>query len=185
MWMDLGKRPTSRTKWFFGTSISSLRTWDKKNSDVKFFSNWYLQLFAYTHTKFERLEALLQSRARCLKADTSNFFVMLKFNKTGIGGAKNNRQKSGRKFINYNSTYAYLSLSSHSMPSKQLLNVSTWSVLTPKQRELNYTRVGQAPAKNGWHFKSRKRSTSSKLRRTENTGSDISINVFTNFSSQW
>ena len=74
---------------------------------------------------------------------------MLKFNNTGIGGAKNNRQKSGRKFINYNSTYAYLSLTSHAMPSQQLLNVATRSVLTPKQRELNSTRVGQAPAKNG------------------------------------
>ena len=92
---------------------------------------------------------------------------MLKLNNTGIGGAKNNRQKSGRKFIYYNSTYAYLLLSSHSMPSQQLLNVATKSVLTPKQRELNSTQVGQAPAKNGWHFKSRKRSTSSKLRRTE------------------
>ena len=74
---------------------------------------------------------------------------MLKFNNTGIGGVKNNRQKSSLKFINYNSTNACLSLSSHSMPSQQLLNVAARSVLTPKQRELNSTQVGQAPAKNG------------------------------------
>ena len=43
--------------------------------------------------------------------------------------------------IDYNSTYAYLSLSSHSMPSQQLLNVATKSVLTPKQRELNSTQM--------------------------------------------
>ena len=71
MWPDLGKGATSRKKWFFGTSVSSLRTWNKKISDVKFFlPNWYLQLFAYTHAKIERLEALLKGRARCLKADT-------------------------------------------------------------------------------------------------------------------
>ena len=32
--------------------------------------NWYLQILAYTHAKFERLEHLLKGRARCLKAAT-------------------------------------------------------------------------------------------------------------------
>ena len=58
-------------------------------------------------------------------------------------------KKAAKVYIDYNSTYAYLSLSSHSMPPQQLLNVATKSVLTPKQRELNSTQVGQAPAKNG------------------------------------
>ena len=35
--------------------------------------------------------------------------------------------------MKYNSTYAYLSLSSHSTPSKQLLNMATKSVLTPNR----------------------------------------------------
>ena len=44
---------------------------ETKNSDVNFFPpNWYLQIFAYIHAKFERLEALLKGRACCLKADT-------------------------------------------------------------------------------------------------------------------
>ena len=67
-------------------------------------------------------------------------FSTLKLNNTGIGGAKNYKQKSGRAFIKYNSTYAYLSLSSHSTPSKQLLNVATKSVLTPN-------RVNETPLK--------------------------------------
>ena len=39
--------------------------------NFKFFlPNWYLQILAYTQTKFERLEALLKGRARHLKAAT-------------------------------------------------------------------------------------------------------------------
>ena len=37
---------------------------------IIFVPNRYLQIFTYTHAKFERLEALLKGRARCLKADT-------------------------------------------------------------------------------------------------------------------
>ena len=55
-------------------------------------------------------------------------------------------KKAAKVYIDYNSTYAYLSLSSQSMPPQQLLNVATKSVLTSKQRELNSTQVGKAPA---------------------------------------
>ena len=68
------------------------------------------------------------------------------------------------------------------MPSQQLLN---YVGLDPQQRELNSTQVGQAPAKNGWHFKSRKRSTLSNYGELKSTGCDTSINVFTNVSLQW
>ena len=47
--------------------------------------------------------------------------------------------------MKYNSTYAYLSLSSHSTPPQQLLNVATKSVLTPNNvngvRRQNYGEV--------------------------------------------
>ena len=104
---------------------------------------------------------------------------MLKLNNTGIGGAKNNRQKSGRKFIYYNSTYAYLLLSSHSMLSQQLLNVATKSVLTPKQRELNSTQVQLKTADILNHVNGVRRQNYGELK---NTGSDTSINVFTNLA---
>ena len=35
-----------------------------------FWPNWYLQILAYTHAKFERLEHLLKGRVRYLKAAT-------------------------------------------------------------------------------------------------------------------
>ena len=71
MWQYLTKETTSDTKWFFSTSVFSLRNLKQKIADVNFFVlNWYLQIVAYTHAKFERLEALLRGRERCLKADT-------------------------------------------------------------------------------------------------------------------
>ena len=34
------------------------------------FSHWYLTHFAYSHAKFERVEALLKGQVRCLKTAT-------------------------------------------------------------------------------------------------------------------
>ena len=44
----------------------------RKNEKTKLFglSQWYLPLFAYTHAKFERVEALLKGQACCLKTAT-------------------------------------------------------------------------------------------------------------------
>ena len=50
-------------------------------------SQRYLSLFAYTHAKFERVEALL-GQAHCLKTATEKFFSLQDLNDTGIGRAK-------------------------------------------------------------------------------------------------
>ena len=71
MWQDMGKQPTSRTMWFFNTSIFSLPNLKKIILTLIFLCQ-ILQVLANTHAKFDRLEleALLKGRARCLKAAT-------------------------------------------------------------------------------------------------------------------
>ena len=55
----------------FSTSVFSLSYLNKIILTSNFFwPNWYFQILAYTHAKFERLEHLLKGRARCLKAAT-------------------------------------------------------------------------------------------------------------------
>ena len=84
--------------------------------------------------------------------------------------------------MRYNSTYAYVSLSSHSKPPQQLLNVATKSVLTPNrtnQTPLKLTKLQLKTAAglnnvNGVH-----RQNYGELKTTR---SDTSINVFSNYN---
>ena len=110
---------------------------------------------------------------------------MLKLNNTGIGGAKNYRQKSGREFIKYNSTYAYLSLSSHSMPSKQLLNVATKSVLTPNSANETQLKLAKLQLKTAAGLNNVSGVRRQNYGELKTTGSDTLNNVFSNFSFQW
>ena len=85
----------------------------------------------------------------------------------------------------YNSTYAYLSLSSHSTPSKQLLNVATKSVLTSNRANESLLKLAKLQLKtdaclnnvNGVHRQN--------YGELKTTGSDTSNNVFSNLSLQW
>ena len=91
-------------KIFFSTSTFSLPNLTQNILTSIFFLPLYLQIFAYTHTKFERREALVKGQARYLKADTFNFSFTLKINYTVIGRAKTMGKKRPRVY-SYNSTY--------------------------------------------------------------------------------
>ena len=98
---------------------------------------------------------------------------------------KNYRQKSGREFIKYNSTYAYLSLSRHSTLSKQLLNVATKSVLTPNRVNETPLKLAKLQLKTAAGLNKLNGVCRQNYEELKTTGSDNSNNVFSNFSLQW
>ena len=68
MWQDLGKGTLTHTQWFFCISVvirNIFYSFKKKIGGLR-----YLQLFAYTHAKFEELNVLLTGQARSLKTAT-------------------------------------------------------------------------------------------------------------------
>ena len=46
-------------------------------------SQWYIPYFAYTHAKFERVEALIKGQACCLKTATKSSDLRYDLNGTG------------------------------------------------------------------------------------------------------
>ena len=87
--------------------------------------------------------------------------------------------------MNYNSTYAYLSLSSHSTPPQQLLNVATKSVLTPNGANQTPLKLAKLQLKTAAGLNNVNRVRRQNYGELKITGSDTSINVFSKFSLQW
>ena len=67
-------------------------------------SQWYLQLFAYTHAKFEEWKDFYEVTTRCLKTATKKFFSLFELNAKGIVLAKNNDLKMEQCLKSYHST---------------------------------------------------------------------------------
>ena len=87
--------------------------------------------------------------------------------------------------MKYNSTYAYLSLSSHSTPPQQLLNVATKSVLTPNRANETPLKLAKLQLKTAAGLNNVNGVGRQNYGELKTTGSDASINVFSKFSLQW
>ena len=86
--------------------------------------------------------------------------------------------------MKYNSTYAYLSLSSHSTPPQQLLNLATKSVLTPNRANETPLKLAKLQLKMAASLNNVNGVRRQNYRELKTTGSDTSINVFSKFSLQ-
>ena len=80
--------------------------------------------------------------------------------------------------MNYNMTYAYLSSSTYSTPSQQLLNEATKSVLTPQHSELNTATTSKLQLKTADILNNVYGVRRQNYGELKNAGNDTSINVF-------